>query len=175
MAQQVKADRELIITPPNLRPPVRIPSSTDLLLIVNSRKLGFGSGVKPLTEDVELLQFYLSEFFDIFKFVIPPKIKLSKKGELVAIDGIYGDQTHSALLVFQKEHMKLRGDGIVDVPTTSFAQDVNLNGSRTVIEFRRARTILSLSQIWGENNPDKSIFDNLKTLRAPRLRAAFGR
>ena len=77
MAQQVKASSDFINTPPNLRPPVRIQNSTDLLLVVNSRKLGFGSKVNPLTEDVELLQFYLSEFFDIFKFVIPPKIKIS--------------------------------------------------------------------------------------------------
>jgi hypothetical protein len=165
MAIKVLANSAAIIRPP-VSPPINI--TGDVELVVNTTRVGLPVVNEGTKADIELVQFYLSEFFDTMPGVlIPTDFPRSKKtGEMVSIDGILGPQTNAAIELFQQHlNQKKKVDKIISVPRA-----INTNKSRPeVSDFIKARSILVLALTWKTFHPNEDILNSSKILKAPHL------
>lgn len=88
------------------------------IFTLNETTVGMG-GSNYKRSDVQLVQFFLRQFYKAHPelFVLLPKT--SKGGSTISIDGYYGGQTGKGIYYFQK-HLKNNGstvkvDGLVDI------------------------------------------------------------
>jgi hypothetical protein len=176
MARRVTANFASIMFPPRITPPVEL-KAADVALVVNTRPVGWSRTLLSSKDDVELIQFYLSEFFDnVPGVLIPVNFPRSKTGQMVTIDGKVGNQTNAAILLYQQSVLGLTsGLGIVTPPTASGPSLVGSGPMVDLASFSQARTALSLSASWVMFNPGKDILASPKLAGAASLRSALTR
>lgn len=174
MAIRIVANTQSIFFPPRLTPPIEIVAS-DVELVVNSTRVGLKVANESIKADIELVQFYLSEFFELMPAGdIPNDFPFSKTGEMVKIDGFLGKQTNAAILLYQKQVLHLLGDGIVTAPAIAPGPfDVTRGHNVTIASFTNARTILTLGVMWKQFHQDMDILDSEKLKTANHLKASL--
>jgi hypothetical protein len=95
-------------------------NSPNGVFALNETPIGRGESNQKRS-DVQLIQFFLHEFFkkNPELFALLPKTKSG--GSVIKIDGKYGKQTEGGILLFQKHTKKLgskiKDDGVVNVAT----------------------------------------------------------
>jgi peptidoglycan hydrolase-like protein with peptidoglycan-binding domain len=167
MAIRVLANSASIMRPPSTAP---FNITGDIELVVNSTPVGFPVGRVSKKADIELVQFYLSEFFDNVPNVkIPKNYPRSANREMVKIDGKLGGQTNAAIEVFQ-QHLNQRQtvDKIVSVP--SIVSTGKEHPEVASASFFWARSILVLASTWVAFHPKADILDNPKLQNANNLK-----
>lgn len=173
MARRVIADSTFIVFPQSLTGPIPM-NPGHINIVVNTTRVGWTVAGESRREDVELVQFYLSEFFDSVPISLPPSHLRSKTGEVIKIDGKMGGQTNSGILIYQKELLRLtRGTGIVTPPATGGAYALPGGQSVNVSSYSQARTILSLALFWNSFHPGMDILESDKLTNANHLRGAI--
>lgn len=156
--------------------------STDLLLIVNTKGVGQTvqyEEVRNFKSDVELVQFCLAEVIPSLPILIPVNLRRAKNGELISIDGIYGENTRSIINFYQTKVMNLnRGVGVVSAPSLSSIQefDSEVKTIKNLLpqSYSQAKTILHLAYTWSLLNPGKDIRQSPKIGKARSLLAELG-
>ncbi len=172
MARRARANLIQIQFPPRVAPPFEI-RSLDTNLVITTNEVGYGSKGSMLKEDIELVQFLLDEFYSSFAIrsmaaltTIPKTKPGPQTGAIVKIDGVFGNQTDTAIKIYQRDFLgHARPDGIVSVAQTSGPTNITpgqVGPAVTIESLTRARTIVSLAGFWAGAHPNQDMLNASK-------------
>ena len=93
-------------------------AADEAIFTLNETSVGMNGNNRKRT-DVQLIQFYLRQFYKAHPELFALLPKTSKGGNMISIDGYYGGQTGKGIWYFQK-HIREKGfsivvDGLVNV------------------------------------------------------------
>lgn len=125
------------------------------VFVVNETSVG-KDGQNSKRSDVQLVQFFLGDFFIIYPGLAAGLPTAKDKRRPVALDGKYGQQTEKAILIFQQwaqaQGKTVKADGLVSVP----------RGVTSPIS-QNSYTILLLNAWFQKHGKDKADHGELET------------